>query len=72
MKKINITGENCKDQYLCPNIHKCVDDLRDCIPKENQCQNEEEREEKPFFCDGKCVKSMTECEVKGKKMWIYE
>ena len=70
-KKINITGENCKDQYLCPNIHKCVDDLRDCIPKENQCQNEEEREEKPFFCDGKCVKSMTECEVKGAKKCGY-
>jgi len=71
-KKINITGKSCKEgQYLCPNIHKCVDDLRDCIPDNYQCHNEAEREEKPFFCNDKCVKSMTECEVPGAKKCEY-
>ena len=71
-KKINITGKSCKEgEYLCPNIHKCVDDLRDCIPDNYQCHNEAEREEKPFFCNDKCVKSMTECEVPGAKKCEY-
>ena len=71
-KKINITGKSCKEgQYLCPNIHQCVNDLRDCIPDNYQCHNKAEREEKPFFCNDKCVKSMTECEVPGAKKCEY-
>ena len=34
------------NNYICPNIGKCVDDLRECIPIESQCQNETEKEKK--------------------------
>ena len=72
-KKINITGKSCEGQYLCPNIHKCVSDLRDCIPDEYKCDTSE-KQEKPFRCNAtseKCVKSMTECDVEGAEKCSY-
>ena len=69
-KKINITGKSCEGKYLCPNSNECVEDLRECIPGQNRC-NSTEREEKPFFCNDKCVKSMTECDVEGAKKCDY-
>ena len=53
------------NNYICPNTDKCVDNLRKCIPFENQRQKENEKEKKPFRCNqnsNKCVKSMTECD----------
>lgn len=70
-KKINITGKSCDGKFICPNNNNCVEDLRKCIPDEYQCHNDSESVEKPFFCNGVCVKSMTECEVAGAKKCEY-
>jgi len=56
----NVTCEN----HICPNDgSRCVEDLRDCIPDEIRCKDDDESINKPFRCKGtdECVDSMTSC-----------
>ena len=73
--EFNLTEKEHDWNYTCPNnIKMHVNDLRDCIPDKNRCNNSEEKDDKPFRCDDstECVDSMTKCDApKGAKKCIY-
>ena len=71
--QFNLTGRSCDKAYTCPNSKDCVDDLRECIPPENRCDIESEKEEKPFKCNNNsnvCVDSMTKCNYEESDNWV--
>ena len=74
--EFNLTEKEYDEKYTCPNDRKKhVNDLRDCIPKENRCDIDNQKIDKPFKCSeeaNECVDSMTKCDApKGAKKCIY-
>ena len=69
--QFNLTGRICNKTYICPNNKDCVDDLRECIPPENRCDDAAEKEEKPFRCNNSkiCIDSMTKCNYEETDIW---